>query len=85
MRLNFDLHSELDGTMTMNISHNTSWFIGIFTFVALFTGTSMLTSNLGDQQGMVQFSDLTDSDIDTILAVKAEMQTQKQLHTAELQ
>jgi len=69
----------------MNLSHNTSWFIGIFAFVALFTGTSMLTSNLTDQQGMVQFSDLTDSDIDTILAVKAGMQAQEQMLTAEFQ
>lgn len=62
----------------MNLSQNTSWFLGIFAFVALFTGSSMLyTNDLGDQPGMIQFSDLTDADIDTILAVKAEMQTAK--------
>jgi hypothetical protein len=61
----------------MNLSQNTSWFIGIFAFVALFTGSSMLTSDMNDQPGMNQFSDLTDSDIDMILAVKAEMQEAK--------
>ena len=61
----------------MNLSQNTSWFIGIFAFVALFTGSSMLTSDLNDQPVMNQFSDLTDSDIDMILAVKAEMQEAK--------
>ena len=74
MRLNFDVYFEIDGTRTMNLSQNTSWFIGIFAFVALFTGSSMLTSDMNDQPGMNQFSDLTDSDIDMILAVKAEMQ-----------
>jgi hypothetical protein len=61
----------------MNLSHNTSWFIGIFVFVALFTGSSMLTSDFSNQQAMNQFADLTDSDIDVILAVKAEMQAAK--------
>ena len=61
----------------MNLSHNTSWFIGIFAFVALFTGSSILTSDLSDQPGMTRFSDLTDADIDMILAVKTEMQTAK--------
>ncbi len=62
----------------MNLFHNTGWFLGIFAFVALFTGSSMLfTNNLNDQPGMIQFSDLTDSDIDLILAVKAEMQASK--------
>ncbi|MCW8852191.1 MAG: hypothetical protein OQK44_05950 [Gammaproteobacteria bacterium] len=61
----------------MNLSHNTSWFIGIFAFVALFTGSSMLTSDFSNQQAMNQFADLTDSDIDVILAVKAEMQAAK--------
>jgi hypothetical protein len=77
MRLNFDVYFEFDGTRTMNLSQNTSWFIGIFAFVALFTGSSMLTSDMNDQPGMNQFSDLTDSDIDMILAVKAEMQEAK--------
>ena len=74
MRLNFDVYFAIDGTRTMNLSQNTSWFIGIFAFVALFTGSSMLTSDLSNQQGMNQISGLTDSDIDVILAVKAEMQ-----------
>ncbi|MBT8118677.1 MAG: hypothetical protein KJN89_03075 [Gammaproteobacteria bacterium] len=61
----------------MNLSQNTSWFIGIVAFVALFTGSSILTSDLSDDQSMNQFSGLTDSDIDVILAVKAEMQAAK--------
>ncbi len=62
----------------MNLFHNTGWFIGIFAFVALFTGSSMMfTGNFADQPGPMQFSDLTDSDIDMILAVKAEMQAAK--------
>lgn len=61
----------------MNLSQNTSWFIGIVAFVALFTGSSILTSDLSDDQSMNQFSGLTDSDIDVILAIKAEMQAAK--------
>lgn len=58
----------------MNLFQNTGWFLGIFAFVALFTGSSMLIANdLGDQPGAIQFSDLTDSDVDMILSVKAEM------------
>jgi hypothetical protein len=77
MRLNFDDYFEFDGTRKMNLSHNTSWFIGIFAFVALFTGSSMLSSEFSNQRSMNQFSDLTDSDIDMIQAVKAEMQAAK--------
>ncbi len=66
------------GLGRMNLFKNTGWFIGIFAFVALFTGSSMLfANNQGDQPGLVQFSDLTDSDIDLILAVKAEMRAAK--------
>jgi len=62
----------------MNLSQNTGWFIGIFAFVALFTGSSMMIAGTqGDQPGLIQFSDLTDSDIDMILAVKAEMHAAK--------
>jgi len=77
MRLSFDDYFEFDGARTMNLSHNTSWFVGIFAFVALFTGSSMLSSDFSNQRSMNQFSDLTDSDIDMILAVKAEMQAAK--------
>ena len=62
----------------MGFFQNKSWFLGIFAFVALFTGSSMLIADdLGDQPGLIQFSDLTDSDIDMILAVKAEMKAAK--------
>lgn len=59
----------------MNLSQNTSWFLGIVAFVALFTGSSMLVNNdSSDQQGMIPFSDLSNADIDRIIAVKAKMQ-----------
>jgi hypothetical protein len=62
----------------MNSFQNTGWFIGIFAFVALFTGSSMMIANAqGDQSGPIQFSDLTDTDVDMILAVKAEMHAAK--------
>lgn len=61
--------------MVMRTSQNKRWFLGIFAFVALFTGSSFfLASASGDHTGMIQFSDLSDSEIDAILAVKAEMQ-----------
>ncbi len=62
----------------MVLSQNKSWFLGIFAFVALFTGSSMLFSGThSDQPSLIQFSDLSDSDIDTIIAVKAKMQAAK--------
>ncbi len=62
----------------MNLYQNKGWFLGIFAFVALFTGSSMLiTDSLSDQPVSIQFSNLTDSDIDMILAVKAEMKAAK--------
>lgn len=62
----------------MNLHQNAGWFIGICAFVALFAGSSLFLSNYqGDQPGVVQFSGLTDTDIDMILAVKAEMQAAK--------
>lgn len=78
MRQNRELFECFYGVEKMNSFRNTGWFIGIFAFVALFTGSSMIIAgNQGDQPGMIQFSDLTDSDIDIILAVKAEMQAAK--------
>ncbi len=62
----------------MNLFQNKAWFLGVFTFVALFTGSTVLFSGeLNDQPSLIQFSDLTDSDIEMILAVKAEMQEAK--------
>jgi hypothetical protein len=62
----------------MSSNQNKGWFLGIFVFVALFTGSSFFIADAADDQtGMMQFSDLTDSDIDAILAVKAEMQAAK--------
>lgn len=60
------------------LSNNVGWFLGIFVFVALFTGSSLLFS--GETKAKVNtvpFSDLTDQDVDYILSVKAGMQAQK--------
>jgi len=60
----------------MSLFQNKGWFLGIFAFVALFTGSSMLlSSELEDKPVSIQFSDLSDSDVDMIIAVKAEMQS----------
>ncbi len=37
----------------------------------------LVANDLSDQPGAIQFSDLTDSDIDMIIAVKDEMQAAK--------
>lgn len=62
----------------MSLNQNKGWFLGIVAFVALFTGSSFFIAGAADDQsGMMQFSDLSDSDIDAILAVKAEMDLTK--------
>jgi len=62
----------------MDLNRNKGWFFGIFAFVALFAGSSFFIADAADNQsGIIQFSDLTDADIDAILAVKAEMQLAK--------
>ncbi len=61
----------------MILNQNTSWFLGILAFVALFTGSSFLTNGLAEQPNAMQFSGLTDADIDMILVVKAEMRAAK--------
>lgn len=59
----------------MTCNQNKSWFLGIVAFVTLFAGSSLfLSGDLGAQPSTTQFSSLSDSDIDMILAVKAEMQ-----------
>ncbi len=78
MRQNREFFECFYGVEKMRFFQNTGWFIGIFAFVALFTGSSMMIAgDRGDQPVMIQFSDLSDSDIDMILAVKAEMQAAK--------
>ena len=62
----------------MSLFQNNGWFLGIFAFVALFTGSTVLFSGeLNDQPESIQFSKLSDADIQVILAVKAEMQAAK--------
>jgi len=59
----------------MSLHNNKRWFFSIFAAVSLFAGGSFMVSgeNFSDAE-MIQFSDLTASEIDMILAVKAEMQ-----------
>jgi len=62
----------------MSLNQNKGWFFGIVAFVALFTGSSFFIADAADDQtGMMQFSNLSDSDIDAIVAVKAEMDSAK--------
>ena len=59
-------------------NNNISWFFSIFVFVALVTGGSYLfDKNSFAQTQLIQFSDLSDADVDVILAVKARMQDVK--------
>ena len=58
----------------MSLDNNKSWLFSIFAFVTLFAGSSFLF--IGDsvaQANQVQFSTLSDADIEMILAVKEEM------------
>lgn len=74
LRQNFEKFDIFLRGRVMNLFQNTTWFLGVFTFVALFTGSSLLFSGeLNDQPGMIQFSNLSDSDIEMIIAVKEEM------------
>ena len=63
----------------MNLyNNNLSWFFSIFAFVALFAGGSFLFDNNSSlQTELIQFSDLSDADVDVILAVKARMHDAK--------
>jgi hypothetical protein len=54
------------------ILQDTSWLLSIVVAVMLFTGGSYLFID-NDTSEMIQISDLSDTDIDMILAVKAEM------------
>ena len=55
-------------------NNNISWFFSIFAFVALITGGSFfIDKNSFAQKELIQFSDLSDADVDVILAVKARM------------
>ena len=59
-------------------NNNISWFFSIFIFVALVTGGSfLLEKNSLAQAQLIQFSDLSDADVDVILAVKARMHDAK--------
>lgn len=62
----------------MPLHNNITWLFSIVATVALFTGGSMLlNNNYSIESEMIQFTDLSDADIEQILAVKAEMNIAK--------
>ena len=63
----------------MNLFHNKSWFFNLLVIVSLTVTTSyfVVNNNFSAESEPVQFVNLTDADIDMILAVKAEMQEAK--------
>ena len=55
-------------------NNNISWFFSIFVVVALITaGSFLFDKDSFAQAELIQFSDLSDADVDVILAVKARM------------
>ena len=62
----------------MNLHNDKSWLFSILATVALFTSGSIYFSNDNVKVSeMIQFSDLSDADVDVILAVKARMHDAK--------
>ena len=59
----------------MKISHNKSWFIGLPALVILLVAVNYTssTTSASEEAQMIQFSELSNAELDTILAVKAEM------------
>ena len=63
----------------MHLQSNASWLFSIIATVTLFTGGSVLLDNQhAGEAEMIQFTDLSDADIQQILAVKAEMNSEKE-------
>lgn len=61
----------------MHLHNNTSWLFSIVATVTLFAGGSVLLDNRhAAESEMIQFTDLSDADIEQILAVKAEMNSE---------
>ena len=55
-----------------------NWLLSIFAVVTLFVGSgAYYSSQYASDSEMVRFTDLSDADIDMIIAVKAEMQLAK--------
>jgi len=64
----------------MDLNNNKSWLFSVIAFVSLFAGSSFLFIGNSVAQGdqaqlspLLQFSTLSDADVETILAVKEEM------------
>ncbi len=60
----------------MNLLHD-KWVVGIFTFFLIMAGTAYFSQNTmrsSMSTDLVQFSMLSNSDIDNIIAIKAKMQ-----------
>ena len=63
----------------MSVYQNKSWFINFFAIAVLTAGAAyyIIENNLSAKSEQVAFVNLTNADIDKILAVKAEMQNAK--------
>ena len=62
----------------MNLDNNKSWLLSIVATVALFVGGSFYLGNQNAAASeMIAFSQLSNSDVDMIFAVKSEMQAAK--------
>jgi hypothetical protein len=62
----------------MNLHNDKSWLFSILATVALFTSGSIYFSNDNVKVSeIIQFSDLSDADVDVILAIKARMHDAK--------
>jgi hypothetical protein len=61
----------------MNLHIYKNWIFSIFAITILAAGAGYLITgdSYSNQLEVIQFSDLTDADVDLILAVKAEMHT----------
>ncbi len=62
----------------MSLQNNKSWLLSIFATVALFTsGSAFFSNDNAVASEVIEFSQLSNSDIDLIYAVKSEMQAAK--------
>ena len=63
----------------MTLLPNRNWVLGVFAVVSLLAGADylLMLNNESNEPQPVQFSQLTDADIDLILAVKEEMYAAK--------
>lgn len=63
----------------MNLQHGKKWFFSIIAIITLTASTGYLfaSDSASNESAMVEFIELSDAEIDMILAVKAKMQAAK--------